>query len=58
MAPIPDRKMAIAALAIVVSVAVGATFVQAALGRPLIPWGSLNPAFAESPGLLKLHGPE
>ena len=41
IAPIPavkHRRMAIAALAIVVSATVGATFVQAALGRPLIPW--------------------
>jgi len=41
MAPIPAvkyRRMAITALAIVVSTAVGATFVQAALVRPLIPW--------------------
>jgi hypothetical protein len=41
MAPIPPvkyRRMAVGALAIAVSVAVGATFVQAALGRPLIPW--------------------
>jgi len=40
-APIPavkHRRMAIASLAIVVSAAVGATFVQAALGRPLILW--------------------
>jgi len=40
MAPIPavrQRKIAIAALALVVSLAVGATFVQAALGRPLLP---------------------
>jgi hypothetical protein len=40
MAPIPavkHRRMAIAALALVVSVAVGATFVQAAIGHPLIP---------------------
>jgi hypothetical protein len=40
MAPIPavrQRRLAIAALAIVVSLAVGATFVQAALGRPLLP---------------------
>ncbi len=39
MAPIPavkQRRMAIAALAIVVSAAVGATFVQAAMGRPLL----------------------
>src|SRR5712675_433924 len=41
MAPIPPvkyRRIAIAVLAILVSAAVGATFVQAALGRPLIPW--------------------
>jgi hypothetical protein len=41
MAPIPPvkyRRMAVGALAILVSTAVGATFVQAALGRPLIPW--------------------
>ena len=41
MAPIPPvkyRRMAVGALAIAVSVAVGATFIQAALGRPLIPW--------------------
>ena len=41
MAPIPavkHRRMAIAALALVVSAAVGATFIQAAMGRPLIPW--------------------
>lgn len=41
MAPIPavkHRRMAVGALAIVVSVAVGATFVQAALGRPLLSW--------------------
>ncbi|HEY2499362.1 MAG TPA: hypothetical protein VGK24_20060 [Candidatus Angelobacter sp.] len=41
MAPIPaikHRRMAITGLAIAVSTAVGATFVQAALGRPLIPW--------------------
>ena len=39
MAPVPTvkhRKFAIAALAIAVSGAVGATFVQAALGRPLL----------------------
>jgi hypothetical protein len=39
MAPIPAvkyRRMAIAALAIVVSASVGATFVQAALGHPLL----------------------
>src|SRR5882724_4092019 len=41
MAPIPPvkyRRMAVGALAIALSLAVGATFVQAALGRPLIPW--------------------
>jgi hypothetical protein len=41
MAPIPavrQRKLAVAALAIVVGGAVGATFIQAALGRPLVPW--------------------
>jgi len=41
MSPIPavrHRKIAIAALALVVGTAVGATFVQAAMGRPLIPW--------------------
>ncbi len=39
MAPIPtvqQRKLAIAALAIAVSLAVGATFVQAAMGHPLL----------------------
>ena len=39
MAPIPPvklRRMAVGALAIAVSVLVGATFVQAALGRPLL----------------------
>jgi hypothetical protein len=36
--PVKHRRMAVGALAIVVSVTVGATFVQAALGRPLIPW--------------------
>jgi hypothetical protein len=36
--PVRQRRMAVAALAIVVSVAVGGTFVQAALGRPLSPW--------------------
>ena len=39
MAPIPavrHRRMAIAALAIVVAASVGATFVQAALGHPLL----------------------
>jgi hypothetical protein len=38
MLPVKHRRMAIGALAIVVSVAVGATFVQAAVGRPLVPW--------------------
>jgi hypothetical protein len=40
MAPIPAvkyRKLAVAAVAMGVAVAVGATFVQAALGRPLLP---------------------
>jgi hypothetical protein len=36
--PVKHRRMAVGTLAIVVSVTVGATFVQAALGRPLIPW--------------------
>lgn len=39
MAPIPtvkQRKLAVAALAIAVALAVGATFVQAAMGRPLL----------------------
>ncbi|HXO38599.1 MAG TPA: hypothetical protein VN872_08170 [Candidatus Acidoferrum sp.] len=36
--PVKYRRMAVGALAIAVSVGVGATFVQAALGRPLIPW--------------------
>jgi hypothetical protein len=39
MAPIPavrHRRMAIAALAIVVAASVGATFIQAALGHPLL----------------------
>jgi hypothetical protein len=41
MAPIPavrHRRMAIAVLAIVVAASVGATFVQAALGHPLLSW--------------------
>jgi hypothetical protein len=41
MAPIPavrQRKRAVVALAIVVALAVGATFVQAAMGRPLLAW--------------------
>jgi len=41
MAPIPtvkQRKFAVAALAIAVALAVGATFVQAAMGRPLLAW--------------------
>lgn len=40
MAPVPtvkQRRFAIAVVAIVVSLAVGATFVQAATGRPLLP---------------------
>ncbi len=40
MAPIPPvkyRRIAVGALAILVSAAVGATFIQAALGRPLLP---------------------
>ena len=39
MAPIPtvkQRRLAVAALAIAVALAVGATFVQAAMGRPLL----------------------
>ena len=36
--PVKHRKIAASTLAFAVSVAVGATFVQAALGRPLIPW--------------------
>ncbi|HEY5027064.1 MAG TPA: hypothetical protein VIK39_01525 [Candidatus Angelobacter sp.] len=36
--PVKHRRMAVGTLAIAVSVTVGATFVQAALGRPLIPW--------------------
>jgi hypothetical protein len=35
--PVKHRRLAVGALAIIVSVAVGATFVQAALGRPLLP---------------------
>ncbi|HEV7673508.1 MAG TPA: hypothetical protein VGQ12_03155 [Candidatus Angelobacter sp.] len=41
MAPMPSvkhRRIATGALAIAVSMTVGATLVQAALGRPLIPW--------------------
>ena len=40
MAPVPavrQRKLAVAALSIVVALAVGMTFVQAAMGRPLLP---------------------
>lgn len=36
--PVKHRRIAAGTLALVVSVAVGATFVQAAMGRPLIPW--------------------
>ncbi|HEY2913854.1 MAG TPA: hypothetical protein VGK21_10885 [Candidatus Angelobacter sp.] len=36
--PVKHRRIAAGAVAMAVSVAVGATFVQAALGRPLIPW--------------------
>jgi hypothetical protein len=36
--PVKYRRMAAGALALAVSFAVGATFVQAAMGRPLIPW--------------------
>jgi hypothetical protein len=42
MAPIPAvrrRKLSIVALSLLVGGVVGATFVQAAMGRPLIPWG-------------------
>jgi hypothetical protein len=42
MAPVPAvrwRKLAVVALSLLVGGAVGATFVQAAMGRPLIPWG-------------------
>jgi hypothetical protein len=35
--PVKHRRMAVGALAIAVSMVVGATFVQAALGRPLLP---------------------
>jgi hypothetical protein len=38
IAAVKHRRIAIAALAIVVAVAVGGTFLQAAIGRPLIPW--------------------
>lgn len=41
MEPIPalkQRRVAVAALAMIVGGAVGATFLQAALGRPLVPW--------------------
>lgn len=41
MTPIPavkQRRIAVAALAMMVGGAVGATFVQAAMGRPLVPW--------------------
>ena len=41
MAPIPairQRKLAVAALTVIVGGTVGATFIQAAMGRPLIPW--------------------
>jgi hypothetical protein len=41
MAPIPalkQRRVAVAALAMIVGGAVGATFLQAAMGRPLVPW--------------------
>jgi|SRR5579859_1383491 len=40
MAPVPavkQRKLAVAALSITVALAVGITFVQAAMGRPLLP---------------------
>jgi hypothetical protein len=36
--PVKRRRMAIAALALAVSVAVGGTFLQAALGRPFLPF--------------------
>jgi hypothetical protein len=36
--PVKHRKIAASAVALAVSVAVGATFVEAAMGRPLIPW--------------------
>jgi hypothetical protein len=36
--PVKYRRIAVGTLAIAVSALVGATFVQAALGRPLIPW--------------------
>jgi hypothetical protein len=41
MSPVPAvrrRKLAVVALSVLVGGAVGATFVQAAMGRPLIPW--------------------
>jgi LPS O-antigen subunit length determinant protein (WzzB/FepE family) len=41
MEPIPAvrrRKLAVVALSLLVGGVVGATFVQAAMGRPLIPW--------------------
>lgn len=41
MAPIPavkQRKLAVVVLSLLVGGTVGATFVQAAMGRPLIPW--------------------
>ena len=41
MAPVPThkhRKLAIAIVALAVAAAVGGTFVQAALGHPLVPW--------------------
>ena len=41
MSPIPAvrrRKLAVVALSLLVGGVVGATFVQAAMGRPLIPW--------------------
>jgi hypothetical protein len=41
MAPIPalkQRRVAVAALAMIVGGAVGATFLQASMGRPLVPW--------------------
>lgn len=36
--PVKYRRIAAGAVALAVSVAVGATFVEAAMGRPLIPW--------------------
>lgn len=41
MAPIPavkQRRVAVATLAMIIGGAVGATFLQAAMGRPLVPW--------------------